>query len=227
MNSASTLRVYYESLLAAYGPRQWWPAQTPFEVMVGAILVQSTAWQSVEVSIARLKAAHALAPAAMLALTHEELSTIIRPSGFMQRKASTLKSLCRWLVERYSANVAWAAQQPSQQIREELLSIPGIGPETADAVLLYALGHPVFVVDEYMRRIVTRHGLAPANAIYVQLQQLGDSAFQSDTDRAQHFNEFHALIVEVGKQHCRRRPICSGCPLAVYLPQGAIANPVQ
>ena len=227
MHSAATLRQYYESLLAAYGPRQWWPAQTPFEVMVGAVLVQSTAWQSVELSVANLMAANALTPAALLALTDAELSALIRPSGFMRRKVSTLKALCSWLVERYSADLSLAAKQHTSTLRTELLNIPGIGPETADAVLLYALGHPVLVVDEYMRRIVTRHGLAPAAASYAQLQQLGEAAFESDSGHTQHLNEFHALIVEVGKHHCRRTPICSGCPLLVYLPQRVTTNPVQ
>ena len=189
--------------------------------------MQSTAWQSVDLSIANLMAANALTPAALLALTDADLGTLIRPSGFMRRKVSTLKALCSWLVECYSADSTLAAKQSTSTLRAELLNIHGIGPETADAVLLYALGHPVLVVDEYMRRIVTRHGLAPAAASYAQLKQLGEAAFESDSDHTQHLNEFHALIVEVGKRHCRRTPICTGCPLFIYLPPSVSPTSTQ
>lgn len=220
MHSPHTFRRYYDHLLAAYGPQQWWPAETAFEVLVGAVLTQNTAWTSVERSIANLKAANALSLNALLALSVDTLRELIRPSGFMQRKALTLKALCTWLHNAYNGSVTFAAQQSTHLLRQQLLAINGIGPETADSILLYALGHPVFVVDEYLRRVVVRHTLAPAKASYTQLQQLAETSFSSDAveTRATHFNEFHALIVETGKRHCRRKPDCTGCPLAGFLP---------
>jgi len=215
------LRLYYERLLAAYGAQQWWPAETAFEVLVGAVLTQNTAWTSVERSIANLKAANALSLDALPALPEETLRTFIRPSGFMQRKAATLQALCLWLQQTYQGSLSSAAEQPTPLLRRQLLAIRGIGPETADSILLYALGHPVFVVDEYLRRVLTRHALAEANASYDALQTLAEQAFANDnaSTHAAHYNEFHALIVETGKRHCRRRPSCDKCPLQEFLPE--------
>ncbi|MHB1022102.1 MAG: base excision DNA repair protein [Acidobacteriaceae bacterium] len=221
MSSPHTLRRYYDLLLAAYGPQQWWPAETAFEVLIGAVLTQNTAWTSVERSIANLKAADALSLDALLALSLDRLRELIRPSGFMQRKALTLRSLCTWLQDGYNGSITSAAQQPTHLLRQQLLAINGIGPETADSILLYALGHPVFVVDEYLRRVVLRHALAPAKASYAELQQIAEKSFSNDAvdTRATHYNEFHALIVETGKRHCRRKPNCTGCPLENFLPE--------
>lgn len=210
------LRKFYSSLLEAYGPQQWWPAKTPFEVVIGAYLTQNTAWTSVERSIANLAALNLLRVEAIRALPEPELRELIRPSGYMVRKAAAIKAFVSFLDESYGGSLEKLAAEKSQVARERLLALPGVGPETADAILLYALGHPAVVVDEYLRRVVTRHGLLGAKAKYAEIQALGEAAFadEPDASRAAHCNEFHALVVELGKRHCRRIPNCEGCPLA-------------
>ena len=214
------LRAMYSALLAAYGTRQWWPADTPFEVILGAFLTQATAWRSVERSIANLRAAGLLTVEGIRTITEEALRKAIRPSGFVMRKAASIKTFVRFLDEHYCGSLEQMAKQTTAVLRPQLLALPGVGPETADAILLYALGHPVFVVDEYFRRVVTRHELLSANARYADMQSLGDRAIASTTreETARHGNELHALIVEVGKQHCGTVPRCEGCPLQPFLP---------
>ena len=215
-----SLRAMYAALLAAYGERRWWPADSPFEVVVGAFLTQATAWRSVERSIANLRNADLLSIQGIRNISEEELRELIRPSGFLVRKAASIKAFVSFLDERYGGSLDQMAAQPTVILRPRVLALPGVGPETADAILLYALGHPVFVVDEYMRRVATRHELAAANARYSQLQSLGDETIASATpqETAQHANELHALIVEVGKRHCGTVPRCAGCPLEPFLP---------
>ncbi len=210
----------YDALLAAYGTRQWWPAETPFEVILGAFLTQATAWRSVERSIANLRAAGLLTVEGIRKISEENLREIIRPSGFVLRKAASIKTFVRFLDERHAGSLDRMAKETTAVLRPQLLDLPGVGPETADAILLYALGHPVFVVDEYMRRVVTRHELVAANARYAELQSLGDAAIASATtqEAARHASELHALIVEVGKRHCGTTPRCEGCPLQPFLP---------
>ena len=218
--SEQQLRNMYAALLAAYGTRKWWPADTAFEVVLGAFLTQATAWRSVERTIANLRQAGLLTLAGIRGLSEEALREFIRPSGFVLRKAASIKTFVRFLDEQYGGSLELMAEEPTAELRAQLLALPGVGPETADAILLYALGHPVFVVDEYLRRVVTRHELLPANARYAALQALGDGAIASATrdETARHANELHALIVEVGKRHCGTTPRCEGCPLQPFLP---------
>ena len=214
------LREMYAALLKAYGPRQWWPADTPFEVVLGAILTQGTSWRGVEGSIANLRTEGLLTVDGIRAVSEERLREAIRPSGFVLRKAACIQAFVRLLDDHYDGSLDRMASQPDSALRPQLLAIRGIGPETADAILLYALGHPVFVVDEYFRRVATRHELADANARYADLQSLGDLAIASATpeETARNGNELHALIVEVGKRHCGTSPRCAGCPLQPLLP---------
>lgn len=214
------LRDMYAALLVAYGTRKWWPAETAFEVVLGAFLTQATAWRSVEHSIANLRQAGLLNIAGIRGVSEEYLGELIRPSGFVLRKAASIKSFVRFLDEHYNGSLEQMARQPTARLRTQLLALPGVGPETADAILLYALDHPLFVVDEYFRRVATRHELADANASYAELQALGDGAIARATPKetARHANELHALIVEVGKRHCGTTPRCEGCPLQPFLP---------
>ncbi len=216
------LREMYAALVSAYGTRKWWPADTAFEVILGAYLTQATAWRSVERSIANLRQAGLLTLEGIRDISEEKLRELIRPSGFVIRKAVSIKIFVQFLDERYGGSLEQMAEQPTAELRTQLLALPGVGPETADAILLYALKHPVFVVDEYLRRVVTRHELLPANARYAELQALGDGAIASATreETARHANELHALIVEVGKRHCGTTPRCEGCPLQPFLPDG-------
>lgn len=214
------LREIYSVLLAAYGPRNWWPAKTPFEVVLGAYLTQATAWRSVERSIENLRIAGRLSVEGIAAISEEGLRELIRPSGFIVRKAASIKAFVRFLQDRYEGSLEQMAKMPTSTLRQQLLALPGTGPETADVILLYAIGHPVFVVDEYMRRVATRHELVPGNSRYAELQALGDAAASSATveKTARHANELHALIVEVGKRHCGAASRCEGCPLEPLLP---------
>lgn len=215
-SAAARLRQFYSELVKAYGPQQWWPAKTPFEVVIGAYLTQNTAWTSVERSIANLAARDLLRVEAIRALPEMELRELIRPSGFIVRKAAAIKAFVAFLDREYGGSLDELAAETPAVARERLLDLPGVGPETADAILLYALGHAAIVVDEYLRRVVTRHGLLGERAKYGEIQALGEAAFagEPEAERAIHCNEFHAVIVELGKRHCRRSPNCEGCPLA-------------
>ena len=212
----------HDRLLLAYGPQHWWPAQTPFEVILGAYLTQNTAWTAVERSLANLKASGAMSIDGIRSLRLDELQALIRPSGFHTRKAPALKAFVSMLDREFGGSLDALAASPTAQVRRRLLALPGLGPETADAILLYALGHPVPVADEYLRRIVERHQLAahwPNTKHHDSLVDLTRRAFASDPP-ARHgslFNEFHALIVAVGKAHCGKTARCADCPLAADL----------
>jgi endonuclease-3 related protein len=212
------LRNFHDQLAAAYGPQQWWPAQTPLEVIVGAYLTQNTSWRGVERSIANLITHGVMNLEGLRAIQEEELRTLIRPSGYMVRKAAAIKAFVTFLDREHDSSLARLAAQPTSVVRRQLLALPGVGEETADAILLYALLHPVAVVDEYLRRIADRHGLAGRDKKYGHLQQLVDAAFVNDPPefRLPLYNEFHALVVAVGKQHCGPKPRCEGCPLAPF-----------
>lgn len=219
------VRRMHDLLLAAYGPQSWWPACTPFEVILGAYLTQNTSWKAVELSLSNLRAAGALTVEGLRALSLDRLRELIRPSGFIVRKALALKAFVAMLDSEFSGSLDRLAALPTPALRDRLLALPGVGPETADAILLYALGHPVPVADEYLRRIAERHGLLSPppgrnHRGYEALVQLTAQAFSADPEplQAQHFNEFHALTVAVGKAHCRSTPSCEGCPLAPDLP---------
>jgi endonuclease-3 related protein len=216
-SATAQLRRFHRDLFAAYGPQHWWPARTGFEVALGAILTQNTAWTAVERSIANLRQAKALTLAGLLRQPEERVHEWIRPSGHMQRKAVTLLAFARWLKQEHQGSLKQLAKLPTEEIRKQLLALHGIGPETADCILLYALGHAVPVVDEYLRRVMARHDLAPLGSNYAALGRLVSEAFAKSTDRTQQLNEFHALIVQVGKVHCRTQPQCAGCPLEKHL----------
>jgi len=212
------LRNFHDQLAAAYGPQQWWPAQTPLEVIVGAYLTQNTSWRAVERSIANLVEHGVMNLNGLQAIQEDELRMLIRPSGYMVRKAAAIKAFVSFLDRDHGSSLARLAAQPTSVARRQLLALPGVGEETADAILLYALLHPVAVVDEYLRRIADRHGLAGRDRKYAEVQQLVDSAFSSDPAefRVQLYNEFHALVVAVGKHHCGPTARCEGCPLAAF-----------
>jgi len=222
--SAQRLRQMHDQLSAAYGPQHWWPAQTPFEVILGAYLTQNTAWKAVERSLANLRQADAYTLEGLRALPLDDLQTLIRPSGFSTRKAPALKAFVAMVDGEFSGSLDVLAKTPTASLRRRLLALPGVGPETADAILLYALNHPVPVADEYLRRIAERHQLAAPlrrgdRKAYESLTGLTRQAFAADPANRQTrlFNEFHALTVAVGKAHCGRTARCEGCPLAADL----------
>jgi endonuclease III related protein len=207
---------YYEAMSGALGPMRWWPAQTPFEVIVGAILTQSTAWGNVERAIANLRSARLLTPSAMLRVRTSRLAALVRPSGYFRQKAKKLKAFVRFLQTGYGGSLKRMFLTPTSELREKLLSIHGIGPETADSILLYAGNHPVFVVDAYTHRIFGRHGITDGNPDYEKVRALIETSLPR---QAELFNEFHALLVNTGKNWCRKSaPRCEECPLRALLP---------
>jgi endonuclease III related protein len=221
---ATRMRRMHDVLLDAYGPQQWWPAKTPFEVILGAYLTQNTSWKAVERSLENLRGAGALSLAGLRALSLEELQRLVQPSGFFTRKVPALKAFVAMVDEEFGGSLKQLAATPTDILRKRLLELPGVGPETADAILLYALGHATPMSDEYLRRIAERHGLiettkSHGRAGYEKLVDLTRQAFanQPEADRAQLYNEFHALTVAVGKAHCGRTARCEGCPLAYDL----------
>lgn len=204
------LNAFYEAMYAAYGPQHWWPAQTPTEVIVGAILTQNTAWRNVERAIENLKRAAMLDWSRLRDVPFEQLAELIRPAGTYQVKARRLKSFIAWLWERYDGDLDRMFATSLPTLREELLSVSGIGRETADAILLYAGNLPTFVVDAYTARILYRHRLIDESADYDEIKDTFESNLPADVPL---FNEYHALLVQVGKQHCRPKARCEGCPL--------------
>jgi len=200
----------YERLFRAFGPQHWWPGETRFEIIVGAILTQNTSWANVAKAIANLKEAECLEPNRLHALDTAELEQLIRPAGYFRLKAKRLRNFTHWLFDTYEGRLDTLDAVETRRLREELLGISGIGPETADSILLYALGRPVFVVDTYTARVAVRHGLIEPDIDYTQLQYLFESNLEPDV---QLFNEFHALLVRVGKDFCKPTPQCEACPL--------------
>lgn len=200
----------YKRLSHYYGPQHWWPAENRFEVIVGAILTQNTAWTNVVKALSNLKAAKLLSAAGLTRAPLEQVARLIRPSGYFNQKAKKLKAFMTFLNGRYNGSLAKMAAQDMSDLRRELLEIHGIGPETADSILLYALDKPVFVVDAYTRRVLSRHGLCSEDISYEQLRTLVESSIAVDVAC---YNEFHALFVQAGKDFCRKKPLCQGCPL--------------
>ncbi len=198
----------YQLLYAHYGEQNWWPAQSPFEMMVGAILTQNTRWERVEDAIGNLKNANMLNPESIISCDSEHLQSLIRPSGFFRQKSCRLIELSNFLLAHGGTRglKRWVAQC----LRVRLLEVHGIGPETADCILLYALDKPFFVVDAYTRRIFSRLGIFESTMKYDDIQNF---FFQRIPNSLQLFQEFHALIVRHAKQHCCSRPQCDGCPL--------------
>ena len=213
-----TLPQLCDRLAAHFGPLHWWPAQTPFEVVIGAILTQNTAWRNVEYAIANLKQAQALTPEAIANLSQLELQQLIRPAGFFRQKAERLQLFVAHLFARHDGELAPWLSAELGVVRQELLALKGIGPETADSILLYAGNRPSFVVDAYTRRLLTRLGLLQGEESYEQIRALFMNRLPHDSDL---FNEYHALIVETCKQFCHKRnPLCAPCPLCRHCPLG-------
>jgi len=214
---AQALQTAFQLMFRHFGPCHWWPAETPWEVMVGAILTQNTAWKNVTRAIQCLKERQALDSQAIIHLPQEELAQIIRPAGYFKQKAKKLKALAEFLHRHYGGSIEAMSQEPISTLRPKLLSVFGIGPETADSILLYALQKPIFVVDAYTRRIGSRHGFFPENYTYHQIQEFFTRRLPQEVA---YYNEYHALIVYTGKTYCRRQPRCSGCPLENFRPFG-------
>jgi endonuclease III related protein len=222
---AQRLRRMHDVLGQVYGPQHWWPAKTPFEVILGAYLTQNTSWKAVERSLANLQSARALTLEGIRRFSIDELQTLIRPSGFATRKAPAIKAFMAMLDEEFGGSLQRIAATPTSELRTRLLALPGVGPETADAILLYAFGKEVPVADEYLRRIAARHQFIEPEPghnrrSYEALTSLTREAFAGDPapQRTPLFNEFHALVVAVGKAHCGRKADCAHCPLAFDLP---------
>jgi endonuclease-3 related protein len=203
------LQDIYRRLMAAYGPQNWWPAEGPFEVMVGAILTQSAAWSNVDKAVASLKAADALSPEAIRNLPVSELAPIIHPCGYFNAKAVKLKALADWFGS-HGDDIGNLYTADTDSLRRELLAVHGVGPETADSILLYAVDKPVFVIDAYTRRIVSRLGLLTEKEGYDDYQRLFTANLGAD---APLFNEYHALLVKLAKDACRKKPLCRRCRL--------------
>ncbi|HEX7288053.1 MAG TPA: endonuclease III domain-containing protein [Candidatus Angelobacter sp.] len=237
---------YYRVLLRRYGPQNWWPAQSRFEVIVGAYLTQNTNWSNVERAMANLRRARVLSVKGIRELPLGRLQKLVRPSGYFRQKAIKLKTFIRFLDKKYSGSLDRMFAQTTEKLRAELLALNGVGPETADSILLYAGNHPVFVVDAYTRRIFERHGLVTAKTKYEEIRAPIEKAVggadpqslvtengsdprhpvsrmsrMSRSELAQHYNELHALIVRVGNQYCRKIAKCEECPLREFLPNDA------
>jgi endonuclease-3 related protein len=200
----------YRAMHQALGPQGWWPGQTRFEVIVGAILTQNTSWRNVARAIENLRRAGALTPHALEAIPPARLAQLIRSSGYYNVKVGRVKRFLGFLRDRYGLSVSRMLARRPSSLRRELLAVPGIGPETADSILLYAGGVPIFVVDAYTRRILSRHGLVAPDASYDEMQAFLMGPLPPN---AALYNEYHALLVAVGKEHCRPVPRCAGCPL--------------
>lgn len=215
------LRRAYQLLRERFGHQHWWPGETPFEVCVGAILTQNTSWSNVERAIASLKSAGVLEARRMFYLPEAELARLIRPAGYFNVKARRLRAFLRVLAEEHHGELPRLFAGDTTSVRQRLLRTNGIGPETADSLLLYAGGHPSFVVDAYTKRIFTRHHWCSANTDYAQLKALCESALDHKpvTERLDYWQDYHAQLVMAGKHFCRKAaPHCDDCPLRALLP---------
>jgi len=200
----------FERLLAHFGPQNWWPAETPLEVMIGAVLTQNTNWANVEKAISNLKDKGLISLDRLVSLPTEELAQEIRPAGYYNIKAKRLKNLLQLIADQYDGDLAYFFNQETRFMREELLSVNGVGQETADSIVLYAANRPIFVVDTYTHRILSRHKMSPEETTYQDIQSLFMDHLPEDVSL---YNEFHALIVLAGKNYCRKSPLCPECPL--------------
>ena len=207
-------REMYNLLLERFGHQKWWPGDTPLEICVGAILTQNTNWGNVEKAIVNIKSARAMSVKKLVELSHERLAELIRPAGYFNIKSKRLKNFIDFVKKNYRGSLTKFLHQPSmEKLRDELLSVNGIGPETADSIILYAADRPTFVVDAYTRRILTRHKLIDETAAYDDMKKLFEKNLPRDAGL---FNDFHAQIVAVGKNHCKTRPTCDDCPLREF-----------
>ncbi len=206
----SELRRVYAALRKSFGHQKWWPGDTPFEVMVGAILTQNTAWANVEKAILNLKRSRKLSFEALRRVPAKQLSQMIRPAGYFNVKADRLKCFMDFLHRECRGDLSELKRKTTPVLREKLLAVKGIGPETADSILLYALGKTSFVIDAYTKRIFSRHGLARDHETYERWREIFMRALPENRDL---YNDFHAQIVRTGKDHCRKVPRCEKCPL--------------
>ena len=207
---SNKIRDIYDILFKTFGHQHWWPGDTQFEIILGAILTQNTSWQNVEKAIRNIKNAGLMAAAKIYALPEDCLAQLIRPAGYFNIKTKRIKSLLKWLFDNYEGSLEAVGNLSDHALREQLLGIKGVGRETADSIMLYAFGRAVFVVDAYTARILSRHGLIDEYCDYEQLRELLEGALPAD---AVLFNEYHALFVRVGKDYCRPKPRCADCPL--------------
>ncbi|KPK01767.1 MAG: endonuclease [Nitrospira bacterium SG8_35_4] len=204
----------YDALFDKFGPQDWWPGDSPFEIAVGAILTQNTNWANVEKAIQNLKREKCLNAKKLLAMPHTTLASFIKPAGYFNVKAKRLKNFLSLLSNHYEGSMKRMQAADTVVLRKSLLDVNGIGPETADSILLYALGRPVFVIDAYTRRVLHRHGIVSEDATYHEMQELFHGSLPEDVQR---FNEYHALFVMTGKHYCKPNPRCGGCPLEPLL----------
>jgi len=200
----------YRRLYHAFGPQRWWPGETPFEIAVGAILTQNTNWGNVEKAIDNLKRDKALNVESINNMKTEKLASLIKPAGYFNVKAKRLKAFISFLTNEYHGSLKRMKKEEMQTLRVRLLQVHGVGPETADSILLYALEKPVFVIDAYTKRILSRHILMEYDKSYEEFQKIFHSSLKRDV---KFFNEYHALFVRLGKTYCRKKPICKGCPI--------------
>ncbi|MFH1231895.1 MAG: endonuclease III domain-containing protein [Planctomycetota bacterium] len=211
MPTDKPLKVIYNRLLSHFGKQHWWPARTPFEVIVGAILTQNTNWSNVEKAINNLNSSGLLTPEKLHRCKLSDLAVLIKPAGYFNIKAGRLKNFMDYLFENYDGDLERLFNKSVFSLREELLSVRGIGPETADSIVLYAAEKPSFVVDAYTYRIMFRHRLIPEETTYDELKAFFEESLQSDVKL---FNEYHALLVRLGKTYCKKtKPLCNTCPL--------------
>jgi len=208
--SVNELLAIYHTLLSIFGEQGWWPADTPFEVMVGAVLTQNTSWRNVERAIENLKGEGVLTPQGLRGIDGARLAQLIRPAGYYNVKAKRLKSLIAFLDTEYEGDLTRMFSEPLERLREKILAVKGIGPETADSILLYAGGKPIFVIDAYTRRILSRHALITDGASYGDIQDLFMRRLPSDVSL---YKEYHALLVRLAKTFCKTTPHCVECPL--------------
>jgi endonuclease-3 related protein len=211
MSRSKRIRKFYRDLFDRYGPQGWWPGESGIECILGAILTQNTSWKNVEKAIDNLKRDNLISIESLNLITTDELARLIRSSGYYNQKALKIKTFIRFVVQEYSGSLENMFAEQSSELRQKLLGIKGIGSETADSIMLYAGGIPVFVVDTYTYRILSRHGLVPENTSYEEIQELFMDSLEKDSET---FNEYHALLVKLGKEHCKKSsPVCEGCPL--------------
>jgi endonuclease III related protein len=210
MSTRVRLLRIFEGLLGHYGPRHWWPGETPLEVAIGAILTQNTAWRNVEKAITNLKAKGLIDAPGLYALADDDLAELLRPAGFFNLKTRRLKNFIALLCEEHGGRIEGLGLLDTAELRQRLLAVNGIGPETADSIILYALDKPTFVIDAYTRRFLVNHGLSQGVPSYEEAQ--GYFTANLPEDRML-FNEFHALIVRLCQDRCRRKPACGGCPI--------------
>ena len=213
----TVLKAAYDKLLERFGPQGWWPGETPLEIVVGAILTQNTNWQNAARAIEQLREAAVLQLPELHTISIAELEQLLRPAGYYRIKARRLRNLTQRIVDEFDGDLDRLLELSGDALREQLLTVRGVGPETADSIVLYAANQPIFVVDAYTARVVKRHGWLEPEADYHAMQTYFHDALPAET---QLFNEYHALIVRVGKEYCRPTPRCEGCPLESLLPDG-------